>query len=178
PQQGQHPQCSWPRQRHHLATSEPPYGTQGNRTRRDQPGCGTLGASLKIGGTEPSVPSRNPANRPYSSQIYARFIVHSVSAKRSRACSTPACSGGSKATSFSAQRSTGSVLDSPLRTFCACSSTICFRRHHHIFVSWPGLTSGRHLIAFRTLPYSLWRNTLISTVGHTTLLLHSSRIAL
>ncbi|CAN8028637.1 unnamed protein product, partial [Ixodes persulcatus] len=140
--------------------------------------CGTLGASLKSGGTQPFVPSSNPANRPYSSQIHARYLLHRVSAKRSRACSTPACSGGSNATSFSVQRSTGSALDSPRRTVCAGSSTIRFPRHHHIFVSWPGLTSGRHLIAFRTLPYSLLHNSLVSTVEHTTSLLHSSRIAL
>ncbi|CAN7946503.1 unnamed protein product, partial [Ixodes pacificus] len=140
--------------------------------------CETLGASLKSGGTQPFVPSPNTANRPYPSQIYARYLLHSVSAKRSRACSTPTCSGGSNATSFSTQRSTGSALNSPLRTICAGSSTIRFPRHHPILVSWPGLKSGRHLIAFRILPYSLWRNSLVSTVEHTTSLLHSSRIAL
>ncbi|CAN7991257.1 unnamed protein product, partial [Ixodes hexagonus] len=140
--------------------------------------CGTLGAYLKSGGTRPSVPSRNPANRPYPSQIYALYLSHRVSAKRLRACSTPACSGGSNATSFSAPRSTGSALDSPLRTFSADSSTIRFPRHHLIFVSWPVLTSAKHLIAFRTPPCSLWRNSLVSTVGRITSLLHSSRIAL
>ncbi|EEC02437.1 hypothetical protein IscW_ISCW001163, partial [Ixodes scapularis] len=140
--------------------------------------CGTLGASLKSGGIQPFVPSPNLANRPYPSQIYARYLLHRASAKRSRACSTPTCRGGSNATSFSTQRSTGSALNSPLRTICVGFSTIRFPRHNHIFVSWPGLKSGRHLMAFRILPYSLWRNSLVSTVEHTTSLLHSWRIAL
>ncbi|CAN8008535.1 unnamed protein product, partial [Ixodes pacificus] len=154
-----------------LRPSRKPYSLRSNR-------CGTLGASFKSGGTQSSLPSPNRANRTYPSQIYARYLLHRVSAKCSRACSTPACSGGSNATSFSAKRGTGSALDSPLRTLCAGSVTIRSPRHHQIFVSWPGLTSGRHLIAFRTLPYSLWHKSLVSTVEHTTSLLHSSRIAL
>uniref|UniRef100_A0A1S4LYW8 Uncharacterized protein n=2 Tax=Ixodes scapularis TaxID=6945 RepID=A0A1S4LYW8_IXOSC len=168
-----------------LAPTTPPSGNFGSSLRHSRKPyslrssrSGTLGAALKSGGTQPSVPSKNLSNRPYPSQIYARFLLHIVSAKRSRACSTPACSGGSNATSFSAQRGTGSSVDSPLRTFCGGSNTTRFPRHHHIFVSWPELTSGRHLIAYRTLPYSLWHNTLICMVGHKTSLLHYSRIAL
>ncbi|CAN8023282.1 unnamed protein product, partial [Ixodes persulcatus] len=169
----------------HLAPTTSPSGSFGTSLRHSRKPysprstrCGTLGASLKCGGTQPFVPSPNLANRPYPSQIYARYLLHRASAKRLRACSASACSGGSNATSFSAQRSTGSALDSPLRTSCAGSSLIRFPRHHHIFVSWSELTSGRHLIAIRLLQCCLWHNSLVSTVEHTTSLLHSSRMAL